>query len=145
MKGENIMLVRYENKPVLNRLFDDFFSMNDIYKNSIMAKTPAANIIEEEQQFLIEIAAPGLKKDDFKIKMDKLVLNISVEKEQNQEENESNYTKREFSYTSFSRGFNIPETIDVEKIEAAYEKGILIIKLPKKEEAVLKSREIKIS
>ncbi|MGI6321278.1 MAG: Hsp20/alpha crystallin family protein [Bacteroidales bacterium] len=139
------MLVRYENKPVLNRLFDDFFSMNDIYKNSIMAKTPAANIIEEEQQFLIEIAAPGLKKDDFKIKMDKLVLNISVEKEQNQEENESNYTKREFSYTSFSRGFNIPETIDVEKIEAAYEKGILIIKLPKKEEAVLKSREIKIS
>lgn len=145
MKGENIMLVRYENKPVLNRLFDDFFPMNDIYKNSIMAKTPAANIIEEEQQFLIEIAAPGLKKDDFKIKMDKLVLNISVEKEQNQEENESNYTKREFSYTSFSRGFNIPETIDVEKIEAAYEKGILIIKLPKKEEAVLKSREIKIS
>lgn len=139
------MLVRYENKPVLNRLFDDFFSMNDIYKNSIMAKTPAANIIEEEQQFLIEIAAPGLKKDDFKIKMDKLVLNISVEKEQNQEENESNYTKREFSYTSFSRGFNIPETIDVEKIEATYEKGILIIKLPKKEEAVLKSREIKIS
>ena len=62
MKGENIMLVRYENKPVLNRLFDDFFSMNDIYKNSIMAKTPAANIIEEEQQFLIEIAAPGLKR-----------------------------------------------------------------------------------
>ena len=145
MKGENIMLVRYENKPVLNRLFDDFFSMNDIYKNSIMAKTPAANIIEEEQQFLIEIAAPGLKKDDFKIKMDKLVLNISVEKEQNQEENESIYTKREFSYTSISRGFNIPETNDVEKIEAAYEKGILIIKLPKKEEAVLKSREIKIS
>lgn len=139
------MLVRYENKPSIPNLWEDFFGpgfMGDVYRKSRVSRLPSANIIEEKDNYFIELAAPGFEKADFKIKLSENVLTVSVEKEENIE----NTTQREFSYTSFSRGFNIPETIQVEKIKAEYENGILQIALPKKEEAIVKPlREIEIS
>lgn len=139
------MLVRYKNKPSIPNLWEDFFGpnlMGDVYRKSRVSSLPSANIIEEKDKYFIELAAPGLEKADFKIKLSENVLTVSVEKEENIE----NATQREFSYTSFSRGFNIPETIQTDKIKAEYENGILQIALPKKEEAIVKPpREIEIS
>jgi HSP20 family protein len=143
------MLIHYENKPSMPNLWDEFFGnglLGDVYRNSRMSSLPSANIIDEKERFLVELAAPGLEKEDFKISLAENVLSISVEKEEKSEENKDNYARKEFSYTSFKRGFNIPDTIQTEKIRAEYENGILQLALPKKEEAIVKPpKEIKIS
>lgn len=143
------MLVRYENKPSMPNLWDEFFGnglIGDVYRNSRMSSLPSANIIEEKERFLVELAAPGLEKEDFKVSLAENVLSVSVEKQEKSEENKDNYTRKEFSYSSFKRSFNIPDTIQTEKIKAEYANGILQIALPKKEEAIVKPpKEIKIS
>lgn len=109
---------------------------------------PAVNIQENEQAFAIEVAAPGLKKDDFKLNLEHNVLTISSEKEVQHEEkdNKGNFTRREFSYQSFSRSFRLPETANADQIQANYQDGILKINIPKKEEAKQRSpRTIDIS
>lgn len=107
---------------------------------------PAANIIEYGDLFQLEIAAPGLKKDDFKIDLDNNILTISAELEDSKREEGKNYSRKEFYYGSFSRSFTLPKTIDLEKIKADYENGILQIALPKKDEAKVElKKEIKIS
>ena len=126
--------------PVINRgfnlssAFDDFFNVMDDEKGSI----PAVNVVETIDEFKIEVAAPGYGKDDFKIDLDKNVLTISSEKEHKQEEKDERYMRREFSYARFSRSFNIHDSIDVDKISAKHENGILTVALPKKEEAKAK-------
>ncbi len=143
------MLIHYENKPSMPNLWDEFLEnglFGDVYRSSRLSSLPSANIIEEKERFLIELAAPGLEKEDFRISLSEKVLSISVEKEEKSEENKDNYARKEFSYTSFKRGFNIPETIQTDKIRAEYENGILQLALPKKEEAIVKPpKEIKIS
>jgi len=107
---------------------------------------PAANIIENQDSFQLEIAAPGLVKNDFKINLDNNILTISAEIEDEKREEGKNYSRKEFYYGSFSRSFNLPKTIDLDKIKADYESGILKIALPKKEEAKVElKKEIKIS
>ncbi|MCX6284763.1 MAG: Hsp20/alpha crystallin family protein [Bacteroidetes bacterium] len=107
---------------------------------------PAANIVEQNESFLLEIAAPGLKKDDFKIHLENSVLTISAEIEDEKKEEGKNYTRKEFYYGSFSRSFTLPKTIDLESIKADYQEGILKVTMPKREEAKLETKkEIKIS
>jgi len=107
---------------------------------------PAANIIENNESFQLEIAAPGLVKDDFKINLDNNILTISAEIEDEKREEGKNYSRKEFYYGSFSRSFTLPKTIDLDKIKADYDNGILKIALPKKEEAKVEmKKEIKIS
>jgi len=107
---------------------------------------PAANIIENNDSFQLEIAAPGLVKNDFKINLENNILTISVEIEDEKREEGKNYSRKEFYYGSFSRSFTLPKTIDLEKIKADYDNGILKIALPKKEEAKVElKKEIKIS
>jgi HSP20 family protein len=92
------------------------------------------------------MAAPGLTKEDFKINVENDVLTVSNEKKTETSEKNEKYTRKEFSYSSFLRSFTLPEIVDMEKINAGYENGILTLTLPKKEEAKPKSpREIKIS
>lgn len=92
------------------------------------------------------MAAPGLKKSDFKLDLNNQVLSISTEKKEEHEEKEENYTRKEFGYTSFKRTFTLPDTVDDEKITANYQDGVLNILLPKKEEAKQKTaRSIEIS
>ena len=105
---------------------------------------PAVNIKETDTAFGLELAAPGKTKEDFIIEIDHNVLTISSEtkNETEQTENNGRYTRREFSYTSFRRAFTLPETVNTDAINAVYENGVLLITLPKKEEALPKPKRL---
>lgn len=139
-------LVRYQNQ--WPGLFDRFFN-NDFEgwnrNNFSMTNTtlPTLNIKETKDSFLVEVAAPGFEKSDFKIELNNDLLTISSEKKLNNElKDGERITKQEFSYQSFSRSFTLPEHVDEEKISAKYENGILSIDIPKKEEAKPKSPKL---
>ncbi len=124
--------------PVSN-FFDDIFDDVEIFNK--MQTVPSVNIIERKDDFMIELAAPGFKKDDFEIDLDNNVLTISSQKEEKDQEVEENkYTKREFSFCSFKRAFTLPDTADVEKIDANYKDGILNVIVGKKPEAKVKPK-----
>lgn len=108
---------------------------------------PAVNVKETNDEYMIEVAAPGMTKDDFQISLHNNVLTVSSEKQDERNEEKENYTRREFSYQSFQRSFTVPENnVMSDKIEAAYSDGILKITLPKRDEVKPKpKREIKIS
>ena len=121
-------------------VFDDFFKpWNEWFDNGgLLSRTmnvPAVNITEQKNDYLVSLAAPGLKKEDFKIDVDGNMLTISSEKEETKEEKDKKFTRKEYNYSSFSRSFTLPEEINKEKIEAKYEDGVLKISLPRKEEA----------
>lgn len=121
-------------------VFDDFFKpWNEWFTNggslNKPLSMPAVNVIENNNEYKVSLAAPGMKKADFEIDVQGNMLTISSEMEQSKEEKEEHYTRREFSYSSFSRSFTLPEDVKQDKIEAVYEDGILKISLPKKEEA----------
>lgn len=128
-------------------LFDDLFTTDWLggttNVNKIGFNTPAVNIKETEDDYAVELAAPGLVKEDFNIELDNDLLIISSEKKsENESEEKGKYTRKEFSYTSFKRSFTLPETADADKIEASYENGMLLIKLPKKEEAKVQPKRL---
>lgn len=121
-------------------VFDDFFKpWNEWFENGgmigRMLKVPAVNITEHEKEYQVALAAPGLKKDDFKIDMDGNMVTIRSEKEESKEDKDKRYTRKEYSYSSFSRSFTLPEDVNRDKIEARYEDGVLTLLLPRKEEA----------
>jgi HSP20 family protein len=128
--------------PGVPSLFDDFVT-RDLFgtwpfttEGSQQASMPAVNVRENENEFHLEVAAPGLKKDDFKIEVDKNVLTISSEKEDHSEEKNGSYSRREFRYASFKRSFSLPENlVNSDDIKAQYVNGVLEIHLPKREEA----------
>ncbi|HLI93488.1 MAG TPA: Hsp20/alpha crystallin family protein, partial [Puia sp.] len=96
---------------------------------------PAVNIAEQKDHYVVSLAAPGMKKDDFKIDIDGNTLTISAETEETKEEKEDKYTRKEFNYSSFSRSFSLPDWVNKDKIDATYENGLLKLTLPKTEEA----------
>lgn len=131
-----------------DRLFSNVFDLNtDLFRlNDGSLAVPNANISENEKDYKIEVAAPGLQKKDFKVEVENGVLTVSGEKEEEKEEERKNYRRKEFSYRSFSRSFNLPENSLPEKMEAKYDNGILTLSLPKKEVAISKQvKEIKVS
>lgn len=128
---------RFERMPLL---FDDFFntSFPDPFNGGLSTRfmnVPAVNISERKEDYLVSLAAPGLKKEDFKIDMEGNVLTISSEKEVEKKDKDERYTCQEYSYTSFSRSFTLPDEVNKEKIDAHYKNGVLELSLPKKEEA----------
>lgn len=138
------------NFPTLSNWLDDIFNRDlpSVFTSNFNTgiTLPKVNIKETADAFMVEMAVPGLKKSDFQIELDNQVLSISTEMKEENEQREENYTRREFGYSSFKRTFNLPESVNDEKIKANYEYGILNIFLPKKEEAKKKpSRSIKIS
>lgn len=114
---------------------EDWFRLPDRWNLNDTA--PAVNILETEDNFEVELAVPGMKKDDFAIDLEKNVLTISAEDKVETEENEDEgrYTRREFRYSSFRRSFTLPESANGDKITAQYKDGVLAITIPKKEEA----------
>ncbi len=137
-------IVRFnQRKPfVYNKFMDEFFNKNisDFLGTDDISSQPAVNIIEENDAFLIELAAPGMAKENFDIQVEKNHLVVKSEKKDAEVTQEGrNYRRREFSYHAFSRSFTIPETIDREKIDGTYVDGVLRITLPKKEDAKEKS------
>jgi HSP20 family protein len=125
-----------------NLFDDDFFSG----LSSRTSSMPAVNIREDEKNYFLDLAIPGIDKKDLKIDINEDVLTISSEKKTENEEERDGYKRKEFSYSSFCRSFYIPENANKEKIEAGYKDGVLNVTLPKREEEKTKiTREIKIS
>lgn len=124
--------------------FNTFFN-DDFFRKEPVNARPLVNIHETETGFGIELAAPGLSKEDFHIDLDKNLLTISADKKAETTEGESTYTKREFNYFSFTRTFTVPETVDTEAIKGSYENGILTVSLPKKAEVQKAKRAIEIA
>ena len=142
-------MVRFNNRrlPAFGSFFDEFFirTHNDEYERATNTTRPAVNIIETANSFLVEVAAPGFDKSDFKVEIDNKQLIISGNKESDKTE-KLHYNKREFDNVGFNRRFTLPETVKESKISAEYVNGILKLTLPKMEEAVIQpAREVKIS
>ena len=140
--------------PSFPSLIDSLFSRDLMdWSNTNFSSTnttlPAVNVKENDEEYEIEVAAPGMKKNDFKINLDNNQLTISSEiKKEDSTKEIDQYTRREFSYQSFQRSFTLPNNVvvDGDKIAAKYTDGILTIKLPKRDEVKPKpAREIKIS
>lgn len=143
-------LVKFSNSNK-NRSVDnwvgDFFSpiFNDSFlSDRFISRVPAVNVAETNEAYQIELAAPGLEKDDFKINVDGDVLTISGEKKVESTDENKKYSKREYSYTSFTRSFTLPDSIDHSKIDANYKDGVLKVEITKKEEAKVASRLIEV-
>lgn len=145
------------NKPSINSVFDsmwptlfnttarpmfggnliqDFFDDTlNLGSGSIGTTLPAVNISETDNELVIEMAAPGMEKKDFKVELNDNQLQISYQKERNNESNESNHWRREYNFSSFERTFSLPTIVEGDKIAATYTNGILRLSVPKKEEA----------
>jgi HSP20 family protein len=120
---------------------DDFFTMNGRNTSSV----PAVNVREDDKNFILDLAIPGIDKKDLKIDVNEDVLTISSESKNESEESKNGYKRKEFSYSAFSRSFYVPENVNREKIEANYKDGILTVALPKQEEKNKDTRKIEIS
>ena len=123
--------------------------LNEIFKpdwfggmENLRSHVPAVNIKENEKDFELELVVPGRKKDDFTIEVDKNVLTISSEVKSEESKVEENYTRREFSFSSFKRAFTLPDTVNIDHIDAAYDNGVLKLTLPKREEALPKPKRL---
>ena len=144
------MLPIIRKRAIWPDLTSDFFNDDFFYpvvkRNNYFSNTPAVNISEDDEQFTIELAAPGLDKKDLHINLNDDLLTISAEcKEENNEEQEGKWTRQEFNYRSFCRSFSLPETVDNDKVKAVHKNGILTIHIPKMEEnKTTLSRDIKI-
>lgn len=143
-------LIKFKNEapartlfPNTVDLFNEFF--ND-YTGSEFRKwnAPAVNIIENENAFKLQLAVPGLKKEDFKIALEENTLVVSAENKFESNTQTEKFTRKEFSFSSFVRRFNLPEQVKKSDITASYENGIMQITLPKTTEVKEKTREISI-
>lgn len=143
------MLPSLRTRNAWPNLVEEFFN-GDLFPRFFESETrhslPAVNIEESRDEYRIEVAAPGLNKEDFKVNLDNNVLTVSSEKEAKQENDENKVMRKEFSYYSFTRSFTLPQTVNADKISATHKNGILTIVVPKKDEAKERpSRDIKIS
>jgi len=119
-------------------VFDDFFgrSIGDFMGSDFVSNMPSVNISETDEGYHVDVATPGLSKDDFKISLEKDRLTISSEKSSSEESTHGRYTRREFNFSKFSRSFFLPETVDKDKISAKYDNGVLRLVVPKKAEVI---------
>lgn len=129
--------------PAFSNVFDSVFT-DGFFSGRDTALVPAVNICDVNDRFQIELAAPGLNKEDFKISLDRRMLTVSVAKEQAENDEQANYTRREFSYVAFTRSFTLPEVADEHSISASYQDGILRVDIPKKEDAKKQVRQIQV-
>jgi len=138
-----------EKFPFIPAVFSDLFNdyMNETgTARDVLSYVPAVNIAERAEDFMIEVAAPGVDKEDFKISVENGVLSISAGEKEEQKEENLRFTRKEFSACSFKRSFTLPEHVEADQIAASHKNGVLTLLLPKKEEAKQKPvKEIKVS
>ena len=139
MEEQIMSIVKFSDQlpSIFDHFFDrDMFDWSNRNFSTTNTTLPSVNIKEGQDGYAVELAAPGFSKSDFKIELNHDQLTISSEKKVDAETREDQqFTKREFSYQSFSRTFTLPSTVEAEKIKAKYENGILHVNIPKKEEA----------
>lgn len=133
-------------KSSYSDIFSTLFNQEPYFYKNLGSGTPAVNVAETETEFHIELAIPGVKKENFKINIEKDQLNVSAEQEKEDAENTvlKKYSRKEFNYTSFSRTFTLPESADQNNILAEYTDGVLFVTIGKKEEAKIQSRVISV-
>ena len=131
-------------------LFDAFFGPSFVnrpyvtrYTKNAVA-TPAVNVKETEATYLIEVAAPGAKRENFNLSVTQNVLTLTVKNEQTTDETKDAYVRQEFAFQGFERSFRLPKTVNVEAIKATYTDGILTVELPKMEEPKPELKHIEI-
>ncbi|MEM8908443.1 MAG: Hsp20/alpha crystallin family protein [Bacteroidota bacterium] len=146
---------KYRRRSFFPHNFDHLF--NDLINHSFggsldehfVSKRPAVNVITNADNYQLEVAVPGLRKEDIDLQVEKQVLTISAVKKETTEDTTTEagvkYSRREFDYATFKRTFHLNDTIDVNQINASYQDGVLLVTLPKKEEAIEKSRAIEIA
>lgn len=146
LKQYNMKIAQHNFMPNLNSLIDDVMGSEtfESVKRNLISNTPLANIIETETTHIIELAIPGVKKEDVTIDLKENKLTIGISKKEELIEKTNLKERREFNYSKFSRAFNLPKNIDFDKIEATNENGILTVTIPKKEEEIKKNRTITI-
>lgn len=128
-------LIRRSTMPGFSDFLEDFWDDRTLARGRSNLSMPAVNVSERPDHFMIEVAAPGFDKKDFNINVENDVLTISSEKQIEDEKEDENVSRREFSYGAFQRSFTLPVTVEADKIKANYENGVLKINIPKKEEA----------
>ena len=136
--------IRWKQRPMLSDMLDDMFDKR--FQTGFEKKcgcVPATNILETENNYTIELAAPGLSKEAFKLEMEKNLLSVVYEPKE-EPKAEGDYLQHEFNMDAFTRSFTLPETADAENITAKYDNGILYVTIPKMEKARL-SKQIKVS
>lgn len=150
------MLVKVQRYPIMTSPFEDLFRfdkmLDTFFRGGIQDDgtlfpsvwTPAVDIAEHENDYVVKVELPGVSKDDVKITMQENILTIHGEKRQEKETKDSNFHRVERSYGSFQRSFTLPTTVKSEKIEASYNDGILAVTLPKAEESKPKQIEVKV-
>jgi HSP20 family protein len=141
-------VVRYKNglngEPAFNKLIGDLFvPMPSLYKEDLRQAVPV-NIRETENEFVLELAAPGWNKEDFKIQLDNNLLSIAVDKKEETVKEKEKMVRREFKQQSFKRSFTVDEKVNAEAISAQYVNGVLVLNLPKKEEVKPTTKQINI-
>lgn len=126
-------LIKSAGMPSFRALMEDFWNSENLFDRSVFRRDslPAVNIKENENSFEVEVAAPGYQKQDFKIDIQNGVLHISAETKEEEAEESENYTRKEFSYSSFNRSFSLPENVKEENVTAKYDNGLLLLKLEK--------------
>ncbi len=137
----------YVSPSVFNGFFgddylSDFFSLG---KPAARSYSPSVNVQELEKEYRIDVAAPGLEREDLKVSVEEGVLTISSEKESSNEEKNEGYLRKEFGHYAFKRSFTLPDEVDAEKISAKHKNGIVSIHLPKTEVKVNPAKTITIS
>lgn len=143
--------IRRRNEPALYDPWRDFFDIDSFFPTGLarrsMSSLPAVNISEDNQCYCIDVVAPGFKKDDFKLNVEDDMLTISAEakSETTDQDNNKQYSRREYSHSSFTRSFRLPENVKDEEISAEFSDGILKLNIPKREPKAKTSKEIPIS
>lgn len=134
------------NPAMLTSDFMDFDSEASFSALRLGINVPSANVTETSKEYLVDLAAPGLERKDFKVEVSNHILTISSEKSEEKKEEKKGYTRKEFSYNSFSRTFTLPDNVKENSIDARYQDGILKVIIPKKEVTISKPvREIAVS
>jgi len=152
-------LVKFKRRPFQNLISTDFFDADSVFDNNLWnrgvfngnfwngkSQEPALNIKETDKAFEVELAAPGFAKKDFEVTIDDGCLNVTAEKSESKEQEDDNYTRKEFSYNSFQKKLQLPDSIKDDDVKATYKDGILSFNLSKKEEVkAKKAKTIKIA
>lgn len=139
-------LVKTNNSPSLRSMMEDFWNTDRFFEKPFFSgeQLPAVNVRETKDNFELEVAAPGFKKEDFKIATENGLMTISAETSSEQNEEKENYTRKEFPKSAFTRTFKLPENVLEEKIKASYHNGLLVIDLKKSGKALTAKKEVKI-
>ena len=152
-------LVKFKRRPFQNLISTDFFDADSVFDNNLWnrgvfngnfwngkSQEPALNIKETDKAFEVELAAPGFAKKDFEVTIDDGCLNVTAEKSESKEQEDDNYTRKEFSYNSFQKKLQLPDSIKDDDVKATYKDGILSFNLSKNEEVkAKKAKTIKIA